>query len=147
MNRYSLEVLVGVFVLVGLIALGYLSIKLGKMEVLGSKGYDIVAEFSDIGGLKAGSSVEIAGVEVGRVESISLKDYQALVRVRMNEGVKLQDDSIASIKTKGLIGEKFVQLTPGGSDSIIKPGGRLRETESAIDFESLISNYIFGKVQ
>jgi phospholipid/cholesterol/gamma-HCH transport system substrate-binding protein len=147
MNRYSLEVAVGVFVLVGLIALGYLSIKLGKMEVLGSKGYDIVAEFSDIGGLKAGSSVEIAGVEVGRVESISLKDYQALVRVRMNEGVKLQDDSIASIKTKGLIGEKFVQLTPGGSDSIIKPGGRLRETESAIDFESLISNYIFGKVQ
>ncbi|HEY3347625.1 MAG TPA: outer membrane lipid asymmetry maintenance protein MlaD [Nitrospirota bacterium] len=147
MNRYSLEVLVGVFVLVGLIALGYLSIKLGKMEVLGSKGYDIVAEFSDIGGLKAGSSVEIAGVEVGRVTTISLKDYQALVRVRMNEGVKLQDDSIASIKTKGLIGEKFMQLTPGGSDSIIKPGGRLRETESAIDFESLISNYIFGKVQ
>lgn len=147
MSRYNIEVLVGAFVLVGLISLGYLSIKLGKLDVLGNKGYDVTAEFSDIGGLKSGSSVEIAGVEVGRVTDIGLKEYQALVHVRMNPGVKLQEDTIASIKTKGLIGEKFVQLTPGGSDVIIKPGGKVRETESAIDFEGLISNYVFGKVQ
>jgi len=146
MNRYNLEVLVGIFVVAGLIALGYLSIKLGKLEVIGTKGYDVVAEFSDVGGLKAGSSVEIAGVDVGRVTDISLKDYQALVRIRMRPDVKLQDDSIASIKTKGLIGEKFVALAPGGSDKMVKPGGRIRETESAIDFENLISNYVFGKV-
>lgn len=145
-SRYNLEVLVGIFVVAGLIALGYLSIKLGKLEVIGSKGYDVVAEFSDVGGLKAGSAVEIAGVEVGRVTDISLKDYQALVRIRMKQDVKLQDDSIASIKTKGLIGEKYVALTPGGSDMMVKAGGRIRETESAIDFENLISNYVFGKV-
>ena len=145
-SRYSLEVLVGIFVVAGLIALGYLSIKLGKLEVIGNKGYDVVAEFSNVGGLKAGSAVEIAGVEVGRVTDISLKDYQALVRIRMSKDVKLQDDSIASIKTKGLIGEKYVALTPGGSDKMVKAGSRIRETESAIDFESLISNYIFGKV-
>ena len=120
--------------------------KLGKLEVLGSSGYEVTAEFSEIGGLKAGSTVEIAGVEVGRVTDISLKDYQALVRVRMKAGVVLQDDTIASIKTKGLIGEKYMQLTPGGSDKVLKDGGRIRETESAIDFENLISNYIFGKV-
>jgi len=146
MSRYNLEVLVGIFVVAGLIALGYLSIKLGKLEVIGNRGYDVVAEFSDVGGLKAGSTVEIAGVDVGRVTDISLKDYQAFVRIRMKQDVKIQDDSIASIKTKGLIGEKFVALTPGGSDKIVKPGGRIRETESAIDFENLISNYVFGKV-
>ena len=146
MGRERVEVLVGIFVLAGAVALGYLSIKLGKLEVLGNRGYEVVAEFADIGGLKSGSTVEIAGVQVGRVTGIGLKDYQAEVRIRMNPGVKLQEDSIASIKTKGLIGEKFVQLSPGGSDDYIKPGGRIRETESAIDFEGLISNYIFGKV-
>ena len=146
MARQNVEVAVGIFVVVGLVALGYLSIKLGKLEVIGGKGYDVVAEFTNIGGLKSGSAVEIAGVEVGRVTSISLKDYQALVRMRMDPDIKLQDDSVASIKTKGLIGEKYVQLTPGGSDMLVKPGGRIRETESAIDFEHLISQYIFGKV-
>jgi len=146
MNRYSLEVSVGVFVLAGMIALGYLSIKLGKLEVLGSAGYPVVAEFENIGGLKTGSAVEIAGVEVGRITDISLKDYQALVRIQMNPGVELQEDAIASVRTKGLIGEKFLQITPGGSDKYIKAGGRIRDTESAIDFEQLISNYIFGKV-
>jgi phospholipid/cholesterol/gamma-HCH transport system substrate-binding protein len=146
MSRYNLEVSVGIFVLAGILALAYLSIKLGKLEVVGSSGYGITAEFSDIGGLKTGAEVEIAGVEVGRVTSITLKDYQALVNIRMKPDVKLQDDSIASIKTKGLIGEKFVQITPGGSEKTVGQGGRLHETESAIDFERLISNYIFGKV-
>jgi len=146
MSRYNLEVSVGIFVLAGMLALGYLSIRLGKLEVLGSSGYEVTAEFSDIGGLKNGAEVEIAGVEVGRVTDISLKDYQAQVKLRMKPGVKLQDDAIASIKTKGLIGEKFVQITPGGSEKEVVQGGVLHETESAIDFERLISNYIFGKV-
>ncbi|MBI5191054.1 MAG: outer membrane lipid asymmetry maintenance protein MlaD [Nitrospirae bacterium] len=146
MSRYSVEVSVGIFVLVGAIALGYLSIKLGKLEVLGGGGYNVVAEFDDIGGLKAGSNVEIAGVEVGRVTGIALDNYQARVTIRMNAGVELQDDAIAAIRTKGLIGEKFISITPGGSEDIIKDGGKLRETESAIDFEKLISNYVFGKV-
>jgi phospholipid/cholesterol/gamma-HCH transport system substrate-binding protein len=146
MRRDRLEMLVGIFVLVGLTALAFLSIKLGKLEVVGNTGYNIQAEFSNIGGLKMGATVEIAGVEVGRVTDITLKDYQALVVMRMKQKVKISDDSIASIKTKGLIGEKYVSLSPGGSDKMMAVGGTLHETESAIDFESLIANYIFGKV-
>ena len=146
MRRDRVEMLVGIFVLVGLAALAFLSIKLGKLEVIGNTGYNVQAEFSNIGGLKTGATVEIAGVEVGRVTNITLKDYQALVVMRMKPNVKISDDSIASIKTKGLIGEKYVSLSPGGSDKMMAAGGTLRETESAIDFESLIANYIFGKV-
>lgn len=146
MKRYNLEVSVGIFVLAGLLALGYLSIKLGKLEVLGNSGYEITAGFTDVGGLKSGAEVEIAGVEVGRVTAITLKNYEAQVHIRMKEDVKLEDDTIASVRTKGLIGEKYVQLTPGGSERMIQPGGVIRDTESAVDFEKLISNYIFGKV-
>jgi len=106
----------------------------------------VSVDFPSVGGLKAGSSVEIAGVEIGRVESIGLADYQARVRVRLNRDIKLQEDSIASIKTKGLIGEKFIRISPGGSDKIIPPNGRIREVEAPVDFEELLSKYIFGKV-
>ena len=146
MKRYNLELSVGIFVVMGMLALGYISVKLGKVEFLGSSGYELTAQFDDIGGLKTGAAVEIAGVEVGWVVGVTLKDYKADVRVRINNGVVLQDDAIASIRTKGLIGEKFIQLTPGGSEKKVGQGGKLRETEPAIDFEKLISNYVFGKV-
>jgi len=145
MNKYALEVSVGIFVIAGVIALGYLSVKLGRQEVFGG-GYQVEAMFNDVGGLKTGSTVEIAGVEVGRVTKIQLDDYRALVTINMNKGVELQDDAIVSVRTKGLIGEKFLQITPGGSDRIVGPGGKLRETESAVDFEKLLSTYIFGNV-
>ena len=138
---------VGVFVVLGILALGYLSIKLGRVSFFGSSGYFVTADFTSTGGLKAGAAVEIAGVEVGRVESIQLgPEYQARVVLRVRRDVKLQDDSIASIKTKGLIGEKFVRISPGGSDKLIPPNGRIREVEAPVDLEELISKYIFGKV-
>lgn len=137
---------VGLFLVLGILALGYLSIKLGRVTFLGAGGYPVMVEFPSVGGLKAGSSVEIAGVEIGRVESIGLADYQARVVLRVNHDVQLQEDSIASIKTKGLIGEKYVRISPGGSDKIIPPNGRIREVEAPVDFEELLSKYIFGKV-
>jgi len=146
MERTKVNVAVGVFVVLGILALGYLSIRLGKVSFLGGGGYIVTADFPSVGGLKAGSSVEIAGVEVGRVDSIGLADYQARVVLRMERDVKLQEDSIASIKTKGLIGEKYIRISPGGSDKIIAPGGRIREVEAPVDFEELLSKYIFGKV-
>ena len=146
MNRSRIEIAVGVFVLIGILALSWLSIKLGRVDFLGSRGYTITADFPAVGGLKAGSAVEIAGVEVGRVSTIALANYQARVIMTINEGVKLQEDSIASIKTKGLIGEKYIRINPGGSDRLIKPGGRLSEVEPPVDFEELLSKYIFGKV-
>jgi phospholipid/cholesterol/gamma-HCH transport system substrate-binding protein len=148
MSQTRAELLVGVFVLLGLAALTYLSIRLGKLEVLGSAGYHISAVFTSASGLKPGAVVEMAGVEVGRVENIRLdpKTYQAVVGLRIADGVVLQDDAIASIKTKGLIGEKYIRVSPGGSVKIVKDGGRLRDTEGAVDLEELISNYIHGKI-
>jgi len=146
MERTRINIAVGLFVLVGIVALGYLSIKLGRVAFLGGAGYEVTADFPSVGGLKPGSTVEIAGVEIGRVEDIALVDYQARVTLRINKGVKLQEDSIASIKTKGLIGEKYLRISPGGSDKIIPPNGRIREVEAPVDFEELLSKYIFGKV-
>jgi len=146
MRRSVLELGVGAFVIIGVLALGYLSIKLGRVELLGGRGYFVTADFPSVGGLKPGSTVEIAGVEVGRVQAITLADYQARVIMRIQDGVKLQEDSIASIKTKGLIGEKYIRINPGGSDRILQPNGRIREVEPPVDFEELLSKYIFGKV-
>jgi len=147
MKRSVVDLSVGVFVLVGLLALGWLSVKLGKIELFGSQGYVLTADFPSVGGLKSGSSVEVAGVEIGRVNSITLdKDFQARVRMTIRQDVKLQDDSIASIKTKGLIGERYIRINPGGSDRMIPPNGRIKEVEPPVDFEELLSKYIFGKV-
>jgi phospholipid/cholesterol/gamma-HCH transport system substrate-binding protein len=146
MKKANLELGVGIFVLVGLACLAYLAIHLGKMEVLGG-GYRVVAEFDNISGLKRGAAVEVAGVEVGRVESIQITDNdRARLVLRMNAGVQLKDDAIVSIRTKGIIGDKFVKLSPGSSDKVIPPGGRIRDTESAVEWEELISKYIHGKV-
>ena len=147
MRRSVVDLSVGVFILIGVVALGWMSVKLGKIDLLGNRGYTLTADFPSVGGLKAGSSVEIAGVEVGRVNAIVLdKDFQARVLMTIRPDVKLQDDSIASIKTKGLIGERYIRISPGGSDKVIAPNGRIREVEPPIDFEELLSKYIFGKV-
>jgi phospholipid/cholesterol/gamma-HCH transport system substrate-binding protein len=141
-----METVVGLFVVVGVAALAYLAIKLGKLEVIGNRGYTVTAEFDSVAGLKNGAVVEIGGVEVGRVIGIGLKNYRAVVAMSVDPAVKLQDDAIVSIRTKGLIGEKYVRITPGASDKLVQPGGRLRDTEDPVDMEQLISNYIFGKL-
>ncbi len=146
MRRLDIELTVGVFIIVGIICLSYLSIKLGKMEVLGAEGYDVYAIFSDTGGLRPGSSVEIAGVEIGRVKRVYLEDYRARIVMHLSKDIKIQEDAIASIKTKGLIGQKYVVITPGGAEEIIPPGGRIRETQPAVGLEDLISQFVFGKI-
>ena len=146
MKKFDLELAVGLFIIAGIVCLGYLSIKLGKMEFVGERGYEIYGIFPNVGGLKVGSSVEIAGVNVGRVKSISLKNYQANVVLHLPKALRIQEDAIMSIKTKGLIGEKYIEITPGGSEKIIESGGRIRETQAAIDMEELISKFIFGKL-
>lgn len=146
MKRFDLELAVGLFIIAGIVCLGYLSIKLGKMEVLGNKGYEVHALFSNSGGLKTGSAIVVAGVQVGRVKSITLENYRARVVLNIPWDVKIQEDAIASIKTRGLIGEKYVEITPGGSEKTIPPGGRIRDTQPAVDLEELISNFVFGKI-
>jgi phospholipid/cholesterol/gamma-HCH transport system substrate-binding protein len=143
-----METVVGIFVLIGLLCLAYLSIKLGKMELFGGDYYQVQAEFDSVSGLKNGASVEIAGVEVGRVGRILFdpKSDMAKVYLQIKLGTKLSDDVIASVRTRGIIGDKFVKLSPGGSDKFILPGGNIRNTESSIDIEEMISHYIQGKI-
>jgi len=146
MKRANLDMTVGVFVLMGLACLAYLAINLGKLEIYG-EGYQIFANFENASGLKTGSAVEVAGVEVGRVVSIRLTPlYQARVSLRLQEGLQVHDDAIASIRTKGIIGDKFIKLSPGSAEKLIPAGGKIINTESAIDLEELLSSYIHGKI-
>ena len=149
MKKVNLDTAVGVFVLVGILCLSYLSIRLGKVEILGGEYYRVGAVFDSVSGLKPGASVEIAGVEVGSVEKISLDAKQqgrARVVLKMRDSVGLQDDVIASVRTRGIIGDKYILLKPGGSETRIRAGGTIRETESAVDLEDLLSKYIHGQV-
>ena len=147
MERGKLEFVVGLFVLVGILCLSYLAIKLGKLELIGGDYYELTADFSSTSGLKKGASVEIAGVAVGRVKTIVLKEDQAQVVLAIKDGIAVYNDAIASIKTRGIIGEKFMGLSPGGSGDLLSDGGTIVDTESGIDLEQVISQFIHGNVE
>jgi phospholipid/cholesterol/gamma-HCH transport system substrate-binding protein len=149
MNMAKLEMIVGAFMIIGILCLGYLSIKLGKMELVGGDYYTVSAKFDSVSGLKPGARVEIAGVEIGKVDRIALDSKgwdQAFTYLKIKSGIKVSDDVIASVRTSGIIGDKFIMLKPGGSDHFLKNNDTIRETESAIDIEDLISKFIHGKV-
>ena len=146
MERGRLEVAVGAFVMVGIFCLGYMAIKLGKLELVGGNYYEVFADFSSTSGLKPGAPVEIAGVQVGRVKSIHLKNYQANVTLAIKSEIALYSDSIASIKTRGIIGEKFMEMSPGGAGDPLKAGNTIQDTEAGIDLEQVISQFIHGNV-
>ncbi|MFZ3048688.1 MAG: outer membrane lipid asymmetry maintenance protein MlaD [Desulfatirhabdiaceae bacterium] len=148
-KRKTVETAVGVFVLIGILCVGYLTIKLGKMELLGENYYIVQARFQNATGVKVGSQVEISGVQVGQVDKIILDTERqvALVRMKINKGIILSDDVIASVKTSGLIGDRFIKLSPGGSENMLKDGDTITETESAVDIEELVSKYVFGGVK
>jgi phospholipid/cholesterol/gamma-HCH transport system substrate-binding protein len=138
----STEFFVGIFTLCGVAAAGYLSIGLGDLKLFGPRQYSVLAEFDNIAGLKTGASVEIAGVQVGQVTAINLNDPAALVTLSLEEGVKLRDDDIASVRTKGIIGDKYIKISRGGSERFIPENGKLTETESAVDIEDIIGKII-----
>lgn len=149
MKERALELSVGLFVLAGLACVAYLAVHLGKIGVPGSGTYAVTARFNDATGLRAGADIEISGVKVGRVDAIRLdqKGNVALVDLRLPAGIKLTDDSIVSIKGSGLIGDKFIKISPGGSDTYVAAGGMLIETESSVDIQELMSKYVFGSVR
>jgi phospholipid/cholesterol/gamma-HCH transport system substrate-binding protein len=149
MNMIKLEMMVGTFMLIGILCLGYVSVKLGKMEFGGGDFYAVTASFDSVSGLKPGARVEVAGVEVGKVDRIVLDAKsvdRALTYLKIKNGVNITDDVIASVRTSGIIGDKFIKLRPGGSDKMLKNNDKIRETESAIDIEELVSKFIHGKV-
>ncbi len=141
---WTTKLIVGLFALAGIVALGILSLRLGKIELFNNKGYVIYANFDNISGLKTGDQVEIAGVQVGKVISISLKDYRASVGMRINDGVHVDTEAIASIKTSGIIGDKYVSISLGGGEHDIADGGVIRRTQSAFVLEDAIGQLING---
>jgi len=148
MKQTRLELLVGLFVLLGIAAVAYLTIKLGAGSLIGGPTYLIEARFTNASGLHSGGSVLVAGVTVGRVEQVRMDpaDYSAIATLRVESGLRLPTDSMASIKTSGLIGDKYIALSPGAEDTYLEPGNRITMTESAVDLESLIGRMAFGSV-
>jgi phospholipid/cholesterol/gamma-HCH transport system substrate-binding protein len=146
--KLNKEAAVGLFAAIGLLCVAYLTIKLGRMEFVGDDGYTLNARFSSVSGLRAGAEVEIAGVRVGRVASIALDAAHpvANITLRIDKGVTVYDDAVASIKTSGLSGDKYVNISPGGGGEKLDNGGTISDTEPDVDIINLISKYVFGKV-
>ncbi|MGH8597823.1 MAG: outer membrane lipid asymmetry maintenance protein MlaD [Gammaproteobacteria bacterium] len=145
MVKHSAELSVGAFVVLGLLCLAYLALTLGELDIVGREMFEVTARFSSVSGLREGATVEIAGVRSGVVDRIALDPvtYEAVVSLALDPSVRLQTDSIASIRTAGIIGDKFVKIAPGGADEMIVAGGEIIETEGSISLEELISKYIF----
>jgi phospholipid/cholesterol/gamma-HCH transport system substrate-binding protein len=150
MKKYAMETTVGIFVVIGLLCIGYMTVKLGNIGFFGQDTYPLFASFSSVQGLRDGSSVEMLGIDIGRVQKLTMdqKKQLAVVEFRIKKGIKIYDDAIASIKTEGLIGDRYVSIDPGGaSDVLLKPGGVITETNSPTDIQELISKYAFGDVE
>lgn len=145
MNKRTTEISVGLFIIFGFACLTYLSISLGETGLFNQNRYELIARFTSASGLKEGAFVEAAGVRVGFVEKIEFdpENFLSVVTISIDDAVKVPDDSIASIRTSGIIGDKFVKITSGGSDEILGEGMELFETEPSISLEELISKYIF----
>ena len=137
-----IEFFVGLFFLGGLACLSYLSLNLAGMKISHHGYYQIFAEFNSIAGLKLGAPVEIAGVRIGEVSDVVLKDTSALVTLQVEDGIFLREDDIAAIRTKGIIGDRYIKISPGGSEDKVKAGGEIFDTESAMEFEEIIGKMI-----
>ena len=149
MKKYSSETVVGIFVVVGLLCIGYMTVKLGNVGILGDHTYVLKARFTKVTGLRVGNSVNMLGLEIGQVSDLSIdqENQVAIVEMKINKDITVYDDAIASIKTEGLIGDKFVEIDVGGGGDELKSGDTITETESPVDIQELISKYAFGDVE
>ena len=149
MKKYSMESVAGIFVVIGLLCVGYMTVKLGNVSLFGDDYYPLYARFSSVSGLRTDSPVEIYGLDVGHIERLTIdKEKQmALVELRIRRDIDVFDDARATIKTSGIIGDRFVNIDPGGGGDILKPGGTITETGSPLDIEDLVSKYVFGDME
>lgn len=149
MKKYLMETIVGIFVVFGLLCIAYMSVKLGHVSLLGDNSYSIFARFTSVSGLRVGNPVNMLGLEIGRVERLNMdqEDQKAVVEMRIKKGVKIYDDAIASVKTEGLIGDKYVSIDPGGAGTLLEPSATITETQPAVDIAELIGKYAFGEVK
>jgi phospholipid/cholesterol/gamma-HCH transport system substrate-binding protein len=145
MKNINTELIIGLFMIAGFLAFGYLSLQMGEFSIFDlEKNYRLEAEFDNVSGLKVGAVVEIAGVNIGKVARVGLgKQSLAEVTMLINQDIKITEDAIASIRTQGLIGDKYIKIIQGADEEMLEEGGVIFDTESAIDFEELVSKYIF----
>ena len=148
MKKYSKETVVGIFVVIGLIAIGYMTVKLGNVGFLGDSNYRLTARFNTVTGLRVGNPINMLGLEIGRVAKFTMdqENQQAIVLLEINKGIEIFDDAIASIKTEGLIGDKYISIDAGGGGDLLEDGDSITETESPTDIMDLVSKYAFGDV-
>ncbi|HRT27178.1 MAG TPA: outer membrane lipid asymmetry maintenance protein MlaD [Syntrophales bacterium] len=149
MKKYTMETTVGIFVVIGLLAIAYMTVKLGHVSFLVEDTYPLYAKFTTVAGLRPGNYVEMYGIEVGRVERLTMDQENglAVVELRINNGVKVYGDAVVSIKTEGLIGDRYVHIDPGGAAEELKPGETITETQAPVDILDLIGKYVFGGVK
>lgn len=149
MKNSRVEIVVGIFLVLGFLAFGWLAMQLGEVTWLsGSRTYTVFADFDNISGVKSGAEVQIAGVTVGSVTGLALNEYdQARAALQLNREIQLPKDSIASVKSQGIIGDKLIQITLGGDEENYAEGDVIVDTESSVDLESLISKFAFGGVK
>ena len=149
MQKYIMETTVGIFVVVGLLALAYMTVNLGHFSLLGDDSYSLSAPFTSASGLRAGSPVIMLGIEIGRVQRLTMdqEKQKAVVEFKIQKGMKIYEDAIASIKTQGLIGDVYLSIDPGGGAALLPPGGTITETQPAVDVAELIGKYAFGEVK
>jgi phospholipid/cholesterol/gamma-HCH transport system substrate-binding protein len=149
MQKYTMETTVGIFLVIGLLLIGFMTVNLGHVSFLSDNAYPLSASFTTVTGLRAGSPVYMLGIEVGKVGKLTMdqKSQKAAVEIRIQNGVKVYDDAIASIKTEGLIGDMYLSIEPGGAGTLLPPGGIITETQPALDIAALISKYAFGEVK
>ncbi|MGD9173990.1 MAG: outer membrane lipid asymmetry maintenance protein MlaD [Desulfobacterales bacterium] len=148
MKKYTQETVVGIFVVIGILAIAYMTINLGNVGFFGEKSYSLIAKFTSVSGLRVGNPVNMLGLEVGRVESFKMdqENQVAVVELKINNGIEIYDDAIASIKTEGLIGDKFISIDAGGGGDLLADGDTITDTESPTDIMELVSKYAFGDV-
>ena len=148
MKKYSKETVVGIFVVIGLICIGYMTVKLGNVGFVGDNSYSLFAKFNTVTGLRQGNPINLLGLEIGKVEKFTLDqdNEQVQVEFKINKGIEVYDDAIASIKTEGLIGDKYVAIDPGGGGDLLADGDTITDTNSPTDIMDLISKYAFGDV-
>jgi phospholipid/cholesterol/gamma-HCH transport system substrate-binding protein len=148
MKKYTQETVVGIFVVIGLFAIAYMTVKLGNVGFIGEQSYSLFAKYTSVSGLRVGSPVNMLGLEIGRVESFEMdqENQMAIVEFKINNGIEIYDDAIASIKTEGLIGDKLVSIDAGGGGDLLADGDIITDTESPTDIMDLISKYAFGDV-
>ena len=149
MKKYTMETTVGAFLVFGLLAIGYMTVKLGHVSLFGDNAYSLFARFTTVSGLRTGSPVNMLGSEVGRVGRLTMdqKDQKAVVEIRIQKDIRVYADAIASIKTEGLIGDMFLSIDPGGSGKLLGPGETITETQGAVDIADLIAKYAFGEIK